>query len=160
MKSALAIILFLAATLPASGQQNRFASTVFKVLTNDISITNETNGVVIDALTFATEPNARYHVTFIPFTSAAVTGTQLQVLATNATPVGTWNNITVNFASTNPITNVILINSTAARGVFQSFYVLGGTNTGTVTVAMSSSVATNTNTMHAGSFMRADRVPQ
>jgi hypothetical protein len=38
--------------------------------------------------------------------------------------------------------------------------VQAGTNTGNVSVAFYSTAATNTNTIKAGSFMRADRVPQ
>jgi hypothetical protein len=41
-----------------------------------------------------------------------------------------------------------------------TFFVQAGTNSGNVTVTLYSSVATNTNTIKAGSFMRADRVPQ
>jgi hypothetical protein len=159
MKLILAILL-LATAATASAQTNRFAATVFNVLTNNLSITNQTNATTISNLTFATQANARYAVTFYPIIEAGSTSTVLQVVATNATVYGFWNGITTGFAGTNEITNGNAYSITTARGVLQTFFVQAGTNAGNVTVTFYSSVATNTNTIKAGSFMRADRVPQ
>jgi FtsH-binding integral membrane protein len=159
MKLLLAILL-LATAATASAQTNRFSATVFNVLTNNLSITNQTNATTISNLTFATQANARYAVTFYPIIEAASTSTVLQVVASNATVYGNWNGITTGFAGTNEITNGNAYSITTARGVLQTFFVQAGTNAGNVTVTFYSSVATNTNTIKAGSFMRADRVPQ
>jgi len=159
MKLILAILL-LATTATASAQTNRFAATVFNVLTNDLSITNQTNATTISNLTFATQANARYAVTFYPIIKAASTSTALQIVASNATVYGNWNGITTGFAGTNAATNANGFAITVARGVLNTFFVQAGTNAGNVSVAFYSSVATNTNTIKAGSFMRADRVPQ
>ena len=159
MKLILAILL-IATAATASAQTNRFAATVFNVMTNDLSITNQTNATTISNLTFATQANARYAVTFYPIIEAGSTSTVLQVVATNATVYGFWNGITTGFAGTNEITNGNAYSITTARGVLQTFFVQAGTNAGNVTVTFYSSVATNTNTIKAGSFMRADRVPQ
>jgi hypothetical protein len=159
MKLILAILL-IATAATASAQTNRFAATAFNVLTNNLSITNQTNATTISNLTFATQANARYAVTFYPIIEAASTSTVLQVVASNATVYGFWNGITTGFAGTNEITNGNAYSITTARGVFQTFFVQAGTNAGNVTVTFYSSVATNTNTIKAGSFMRADRVPQ
>jgi|688.fasta_scaffold1033161_1 hypothetical protein len=159
MKLLLAILL-LATAATASAQTNRFAATVFNVMTNDLSLTNQTNATTISNLTFATQANARYAVTFYPIIEAASTSTVLQVVASNATVYGTWNGITSGFAGTNAITNINAYGITTARAVLNTFFVQAGTNSGNVTVTLYSSVATNTNTIKAGSFMRADRVPQ
>jgi len=159
MKLLLAILL-LATAATASAQTNRFSATVFNALTNNLSITNQTNATTISNLTFATQANARYAVTFYPIIEAASTSTVLQVVASNATVYGNWNGITTGFAGTNEITNGNAYSITTARGVLQTFFVQAGTNAGNVTVTFYSSVATNTNTIKAGSFMRADRVPQ
>jgi len=159
MKLLLAILL-IATAATASAQTNRFAATVFNVMTNDLSITNQTNATTISNLTFATQANARYAVTFYPIIEAASTSTVLQVVATNATVYGFWNGITTSFAGTNQITNGNAYSITTARGVLQTFFVQAGTNAGNVTVTFYSSVATNTNTIKAGSFMRADKMPQ
>ncbi len=159
MKLVLAILL-LATAATASAQTNRFAATVFNVMTNNLSITNQTNATTISNLTFATQANARYAVTFYPIIEAASTSTVLQVVASNATVYGFWNGPTTAFAGTNALTNGNGYSITTARGVLQTFFVQAGTNAGNVTVSFYSSVATNTNTIKAGSFMRADRVPQ
>jgi hypothetical protein len=160
MKHLLAILLLAATAVTATAQTNRFAATVFNVLTNDLSITNQTNATTISNLTFATQANARYAVTFYPIIEAASTSTVLQVVASNATVYGNWNGVTSGFASTNAMTNINAYGVTTARGALNTFFVQAGTNAGNVTVTFYSSVATNTNTMKAGSFMRADRVPQ
>jgi hypothetical protein len=156
----LATLVILATAATTSAQTNRFAATVFNVLTNDLSITNQTNATTISNLTFATQANARYVVTFYPIIEAASTSTALQVVASNATVYGFWNTLAAGFAGTNAITNANAHAITTARGVFQTFFVQAGTNAGNVTVSFYSSVATNTNTIKAGSFMRADLVPQ
>ena len=157
----LAILFLLAAAATASAQTNRFAATIFNVLTNNLSITNQTNAVTISNLTFATQANARYAVTFVPTLEAATTSTALTVVASNATVFGFWNgSSSVYTPSTNALTNENGLAVTTARSLPQQFYVLAGTNAGSISVTFRSSVATNTNTIRAGSFMRADRVPQ
>jgi hypothetical protein len=158
MKTILAILLLAAAT--SYGQTNRFAATVFAAKTSDQSITNTTNATTVTELTFATQANARYVVTMLPIVEASATSTALQVVASNATTFGTWNGVTSSFAATNQVTNEIGLSITVQRAVLQSFYVLAGTNAGSVSLTFRSSVATNTNTIKAGSFIRADRMPQ
>jgi hypothetical protein len=157
----LAILFLLAAAATATAQTNRFAATIFNVMTNNLSITNQTNAVTISNLTFATQANARYAVTFVPTLEAASTSTALTVVASNATVFGFWNGSASAYSpSTNALTNENGLAVTAARSLPQQFYVLAGTNAGSISVTFRSSVATNTNTIRAGSFLRADRVPQ
>lgn len=158
------LILALLATLTIANAThaqtiNRFAATIFSVRTNDLSITNQTNATAT-GLTFATQANARYAVTLYPILEASATSTVLVVVASNATAFGSWNGLSTAFAATNVITNEIGLAVTAARSVLQTFYVLAGTNAGSVTVNFRSSATNNTNTIKAGSFMRADKVPQ
>jgi hypothetical protein len=161
MKLLLAILL-LATAVTASAQTNRFAATVFNVMTNDLSITNQTNATTISNLTFATQANARYAVTFVPIVESATTSTVLAVVASNATVFGYWSGVGTTFATTNPITNEYALAVTTARATPQGFYVAAGTNSGSISVTFRTtvSVPTNTNTIKAGSFMRADKMPQ
>ena len=159
MKTLLAILLLVAAT-SVHAQTNRFAATIFRAKTSDQSITNTTNATTVTELTFATQANAKYAVTMLPIVEAAATSTTLQVVASNATAFGTWNGITSSFAATNQITNEIGLGITVQRAVLQSFYVVAGTNAGSVSLTFRSSVASNTNTIKAGSFIRADKLPQ
>lgn len=134
------------------------AQTIFKVMTNDLSITNQTNATTIGNLTFDTAPNARYVVTANPVFEGV---TSFQFNSTNATIVGQWNQTgTLGFGSTNPLTNEISVGTTADRSLLQVFYVLGGTNAGSVSLNFRSTTATNTNTIKAGSFLRAELMPQ
>jgi hypothetical protein len=135
------------------------AQTIFAVKTNDQTIINETNATTITDLTFATEEGARYVVTFLPIIEASLTTTALTVVASNATAFGSWNSVGAGFASTNDITNENGFVVTTARAILQTFYVEGGTNSGTISVTFRSTVATNTNTIKAGSFLRADKMP-
>jgi hypothetical protein len=133
------------------------AQTIFKVMTNDLSITNETNATTITGLTFDTAPNARYVVTANP---VFVGTTFFQFSSTNATILGQWNQTgSLGFGSTNPLTNEISAGATDTRSLLQVFYVLGGTNAGSVSLIFRSTTATNTNTIKAGSFIRADLMP-
>jgi hypothetical protein len=159
MKTILAILLLAAAT-SVHAQTNRFAATVFAAKTSDQSITNTTNATTVTELTFATQANARYVVTMLPIVEAAATSTALQVVASNATAFGTWNGATSSFASTNQVTNEIGLSITVQRAVLQNFYVVAGTNAGNISLTFRSSVASNTNTIKAGSYIRADRMPQ
>jgi len=159
MKTILAILLLAAAT-SVHAQTNRFAATVFAAKTSDQSITNTTNATTVTELTFATQANARYVVTMLPIVEASATSTALQVVASNATAFGTWNGISSSFAATNQVTNEIGLGTTVQRSVLQNFYVVAGTNAGNISVTFRSSVASNTNTIKAGSFIRADRMPQ
>ena len=159
MKTLLAILLLAAAT-SVHAQTNRFAATVFAAKTSDQSITNTTNATTVTEMTFDTQANARYVVTMLPIVEASASSTALQVVASNATALGTWNGTATSFASTNQITNEIGLTITAQRAVLQSFYVFAGTNAGNISVTFRSSVASNTNTIKAGSFIRADRMPQ
>jgi hypothetical protein len=150
--------LLILATATVAHAQNRFAATVFNVLTNDLSITNETNAVTVTNLTFTTQPNARYHVTLYPIFEGA---TAFRVIVTNASVFGNWNMVGTGFASTNPLTNEISTGSSGViRSPLQSFYVLGGTNAGTVSIRFRSTTEINTNTFKAGSFLRADLMPK
>jgi len=158
MKTILAILLLAAATSHA--QTNRFAATVFAAKTSDQSITNTTNATTVTEMTFDTQANARYAVTMLPIVEASATSTAMQVVASNATAFGTWNGTATSFAATNQITNEIGLSITVQRAVLQSFYVVAGTNAGSISLTFRSSVASNTNTIKAGSFIRADRIPQ
>ena len=134
------------------------AQTIFKVMTNNLSITNQTNSTTIGNLTFDTAPNARYVVTANPVFEGV---TSFQFNSTNATIVGQWNQTgTLGFGSTNPLTNEISVGTTADRSLLQVFYVLGGTNAGSVSLNFRSTTATNTNTIKTGSFLRAELMPQ
>jgi hypothetical protein len=135
------------------------AQTIFTVKTNDQTIIDETNATTITDLTFATEPGARYVVTFYPIAEAEVGGTVFQVVASNATVYGTWNLHATGFGSTNELTNEITSGLTGARGFLQTFYVEGATNAGAINVTFRSGPETNTNTIKAGSFLRADKMP-
>jgi hypothetical protein len=154
----IAALMLLALT--AHAQTNRFAATIFAAKTSDQSITNTTNATTITELTFATQANAKYMVTFYPIIEASTTSTFLQVVASNATAYGYWNTIATGFAGTNAVTNATAFNVTSGRSPLQVFYVSAGTNSGTISIVYYSSVATNTNTIKAGSFLRADRMPQ
>jgi hypothetical protein len=154
----IAALMLLALT--AHAQTNRFAATIFAAKTADQSITNTTNATTVTDLTFATQANAKYVVTLFPIIEGAFASTVLQVVASNATTYGFWNNISSGFASINAVTGTNGFSIVAARSPLQMFYVSGGTNNGTISVVYYSSVATNTNTIKAGSFIRADRMPQ
>ena len=146
--------------ITAHAQTNRFAATIFAVKTADQSITNTTNATTVTELTFATQANAKYMVTFYPIIDASALNTVLQVVSSNATTYGNWNGISSLFAGTNAVTTATGFGVTGARSPLQMFYVSAGTNNGTISIVYYSSVATNTNTIKAGSFIRADRMPQ
>ena len=146
--------------LTAHAQTNRFAATIFAVKTSDQSITNTTNATTVTELTFATQANAKYMVTLFPIIENATTSTYLQVVASNATAYGYWNTAGTGFASTNIVTIEAGFSISTARSPIQIFYVAAGTNNGTISLVYRSTVATNTNTIKAGSFIRADRMPQ
>jgi hypothetical protein len=135
------------------------AQTIFTVKTNDQTIIDETNATSITDLTFATEPGARYVVTFFPIIEASEASTALQVVATNATAYGNWNGLGVGSSGIVEATNEATFGSTTARSPLQTFYVEGSTNAGSISVTFRSTVATNTNTIKAGSFLRADKMP-
>jgi hypothetical protein len=156
----LAILFLLAAAATVSAQTNRFAATVFSAKTSDQSITNTTNATTVTQMTFATQANAKYYVTMLPIIEAASTSTALQIVASNATVFGTWNGVTTSFSSTTPITNDFGLSITTLRSVWQAFYVVAGTNNGSISLTFRSSTAGNTNTFKAGSFIRADKMPQ
>jgi hypothetical protein len=159
MKTILAILLLAVAT-SVHAQTNRFAATVFAAKTSDQSITNTTNATTVTEMSFATQANARYAVTMLPVVEGVAASTVLQIVATNATVYGTWNNFGTTFATTTPMTNELTTSITTLRSVLQAFYVVAGTNAGSVSLTFRSSAANNTNTMKAGSFIRADRMPQ
>jgi hypothetical protein len=154
------VILLLAAATSVHAQTNRFAATVFAAKTSDQSITNTTNATTVTELTFVTQANARYAVTMLPIMENASTSTLLQVVASNATVFGTWNGISSTFATTNSVTNEQSFGITTARSVLQMFHVVAGTNSGSISLTFRSTTASNTNTIKAGSFIRADRIPQ
>ena len=162
MKHLLAALLFAACAATASAQTNRFAATIVKALTNDVAITNQTNMTVVTNLTVTIEPNRRYAFQLFPVISASTSSTLVQLVASNATIYGFWDGFGSGSYGTNALTNANSLGVGASRAPAQFFYVIGGTNTnaGTISVQFSSSVATNTNTFHIGSFMRADKLPQ
>lgn len=162
MKCLFAILLLAAFVAPASAQTNRFAATIFRALTNDVAITNQTNMTVVTDLSVTIEPNKRYAFQLFPVISASTSSTVVQLVASNATIYGFWDGLTTGSYGTQPLTNANSFSITTSRAPAQFFYVIGGTNTnaGTISVQFSSSVATNTNTFHVGSFMRADKLPQ
>jgi hypothetical protein len=130
--------------------------TIFTVKTNDQTIIDETNATTITDLTFATEPGARYVVTFVPIVED---GAFIQIIASNALVFGNWNQVGIAFASTNPITNEATIGTSGTiRSPVQVFYVEGGTNAGAISATFRGATNT-TNTIKAGSFLRADKMP-
>jgi hypothetical protein len=132
------------------------AQTIFFVRTNDLSITNETNATST-GLSFNTEPNARYVVTLYPIVFG---NTDVEMVASNSTIFGQWNGLGTGFASATELTNTRSFSAGSDnRAAFQTFYVEGGTNAGSISMTFRSSIATNTNTIKAGSFLRADRMP-
>jgi hypothetical protein len=132
------------------------AQTIFFVRTNDLSITNETNATST-GLSFNTEPNARYVVTLYPIVFG---NTDVQMVASNSTIFGLWNGLGTGFASATELTNTRSFSAGSEnRGALQTFYVEGGTNAGSISMTFRSATATNTNTIKAGSFLRADRMP-
>jgi hypothetical protein len=148
---------------PAAAEATRSAlgaaQTIFTVKTNDQTIIDETNATTITDLTFATEAGARYVVTLMPIMEASTTSTVLQVVASNATAYGNWNGFGAAFSSAVIVTNESQFLVTTARSPLQVFYVEGGTNAGSISAIFRSTAATNTNTIKAGSFMRADKMP-
>ena len=161
MKTLLAIILLAFAASAQAQTTNRFAATIFRSLTNDLVITNQTNYVTVTNLSVTIEPNKKYAVALFPILSATNTSTALQIVASNATVYGLWDGIGTGSYGTNSLTTENGFNITSQRAVAQVFYVVGGTNTnaGSINVQFRSSVATNTNTFHTGSYMRADKMP-
>lgn len=158
-KYLLLLLAFVLAASSADAQTNKFAATIFKALTNDVSITNTTNMTVISALTITTEANKRYAFQLFPIISAAATSTALQIVASNATVYGFWDGTGSGSYSTTALTSENGFGITTGRAPWQTFYVLSGTNAGSISVQFRSSIATNTNTIGAGSFMRADKLP-
>lgn len=135
------------------------AQTIFSVRTNDLSITNRTNATST-GLSFDTEPNARYVVTLYTITDQGAGGnTLLNLVSSNANLFGNWNGAAQFFATTNNITSEFTISSLGQRSILQTFYVAADTNAGSVTLQFRGNSATNTNTIKAGSFIRADRMP-
>jgi hypothetical protein len=158
LPTTIAALMLLALT--AHAQTNRFAATIFAAKTADQSITNTTNATTVTELTFATQANAKYMVTLLPIMEGVNASTALQVVASNSTTYGYWNNFASGFAGVTPVTTEVLFSIVTARSPIQTFYVLAGTNNGTISLVYRSTVATNTNTIKAGSFLRADRMPQ
>jgi hypothetical protein len=158
----IAALMLLAIT--AHAQTNRFAATIVSVKTNDQSVTNTTNFVDIDGMSFVTQPNAKYDVTFYCIvTNAPSTGVSTAVIgvASNATIYGTWNGASSAFGSLIAITSATNINASQDRGLMQRFMVFSGTNSGTIKFQFSQATTnTNPNTIRTGTFLRADRMPQ
>jgi hypothetical protein len=134
------------------------AQTIFTVKTNDQTIIDETNATTITDLTFATEPGARYVVTFYPIIEGV---TILQMNETNATIYGQWNGLGTGFASATELTTgrAFSVSGSDTRGALQVFYVEGGTNAGSISATFQGADTNTTNTIKAGSFLRADKMP-
>jgi hypothetical protein len=146
---------------PAAAEATRSAlgaaQTIFTVKTNDQTIIDETNATTITDLTFATEPGARYVVTFFPVIEGA---TALQIISSNATAFGNWNTPGTGFASTNAITNEVFTGSGGViRTPLQMFYVIGGSNAGAISATFRGAATNTTNEIKEGSFLRADKMP-
>jgi hypothetical protein len=145
---------------PAAAEATRSAlgaaQTIFTVKTNDQTIIDETNATTITDLTFATEPGARYVVTFLPIMEGAII---LQMNETNATIYGRWNGTGTGFASPTELTNSRTFSVTDTRAALQVFYVEGGTNAGSISATFRGADTNTTNTIKAGSFLRADKMP-
>lgn len=159
MKTLLAI-LFLVAATSVHAQTNRFAATIVRVLTSDVSITNQTNMVTVSGLTISTDANKRYAVKLFPIISAAAATTVLQIVASNATVYGFWDGISGGSYGINQMTNENGFGITTARAPVQEFYVVAGTNAGSISIQVRSSVTPNTNSIGIGSYIRADKLPQ
>jgi hypothetical protein len=135
------------------------AAPLFKVLTNDFSITNQTNMTVVDGLTISTEAGKAYIFELFPILTAAFIFTELQIVASNATIYGQWDNIGTGGYGTNALTNINTATvGTDSRIPKQKFYVTTGTNAGSILLQFRSTEATNTNTVQAGSYMTAQEV--
>jgi hypothetical protein len=135
------------------------AAPIFRVLTNNFSITNQTNMTVVDGLTISTEAGKAYIFELFPIVSADVAGTSVQIVATNATVYGNWDSISAASYTITPLTNALNnISITTARVPNQKFHVVAGTNAGSIAFQFSSSSATNTNTIGEGSYMTAQEV--
>jgi hypothetical protein len=135
------------------------AAPIFRVLTNNYSITNQTNMTVVDGLTISTEAGKAYIFELFPIVSADVAGTSVQIVATNATVYGNWDSISAASYTITPLTNALNnISITTARVPNQKFHVVAGTNAGSIAFQFSSSSATNTNTIGEGSYMMAQEV--
>jgi hypothetical protein len=133
---------------------------IFKVLTNDLSITNQTNLVTVDGLTLPTEAGKHYVVKLLPMMSLSTPGAVAhQIVASNATVTGNWQvSGTINF-TTNRLTNALNITvAVDRRAPDQLFYVVGGTNSGSVSFRIANIDTNNSATVHAGSFMYAQEV--
>jgi hypothetical protein len=145
---------------PAAAEATRSAlgaaQAIFTVKTNDQTIIDETNATTITDLTFATEPGARYVVTFLPIMEGTII---LQMNETNATIYGRWNGTGTGFASPTELTNSRTFSVTDTRAALQVFYVEGGTNAGSISATFRGADTNTTNTIRAGSFMRADKMP-
>jgi hypothetical protein len=135
------------------------AAPIFKVLTNNFSITNQTNMTVVDGLTISTEAGKAYIFELFPIVSADAAGTSVQIVATNATVYGNWDSISAASYTITPLTNALNnITITTARVPKQKFHVVAGTNAGSIAFQFSASSATNTNTIGEGSYMMAQEV--
>lgn len=141
---------------------NRFAATIFSAKTSDQSITNTTTMTDATGLSFVTQANQKYMVTLLPIIEGSAGTSVVQVVASNATAYGTWNGVGSAFGGITSITNALTNTTiTTARGIIQTFYVVAGTNTGSVKLQFAQSAAAgNTNVLKAGSFIRADKIPQ
>ena len=162
MKTLLLTLLLAAATTAFGQTTNRFAATIFSAKASDQSITNTTNMTDVTDLSFVTQANQKYSVTLLPILEATGGNFAVQMVASNATVYGTWNGITSSFGSATPATNSFTFGTiTTARTALQQFYVVAGTNAGSVKLQFTQSAAsTNVHTLKAGSFIRADKVPQ
>jgi hypothetical protein len=130
---------------------------VYLVKTNNQVITNNTNFVNVDGLSFNTAANKNYLVTLMLAVENIGGSTVVLVAATNASAFGNWNAVS-SFASTTEVTNAIGLNSTNKRTMMNMFYVAGGTNTGTIAVRMASANETATNTIFQNSWLKAEEV--
>lgn len=133
---------------------------IFKVLTNDFSITNQTNFVTVDGLTLPTEAGKHYVVKLFPSLRHTQLASDVIIAASNNAVFGNWDSFGTSGFTTNPLTNAQTFGhaSDTTRVFVQNFYVASGTNDGSISFQFRSTVETNVNTIHAGSYILAQEV--
>jgi hypothetical protein len=130
---------------------------IFLVTTNNKIITNNTNFVGVEGLSFNTEANKKYLVALNLFVQNVGGATSVLVEAINASAFGRWN--TASGPSSTAVTNEASIAATGnSRAPFNIFYVVAGTNAGTIAIKMASPNTNSTNTIETNSWLKAEEV--
>jgi hypothetical protein len=134
------------------------AAPLFKVLTNDFSITNQTNMTAVDGLTISTEAGKAYIFELFPIVVSEAASGAFQIVASNAIVYGFWDSFASGSYTTTALTNSLLTATTSPRALKQRFYVVAETNAGSIAVQFATVQTNNTNTFQAGSYMMAQEV--